>query len=149
MGKIYYEPQKKTREDYIGLNLDKKINNILNERNLRVIVDKERYLNDNVYMLTTKHYLEGGDIKHRLASIHLFAGGATFDKIWEIEKEKNETSELQLTADEIYWLIKNYKGGIFEKLAFAQEVIDYREEIKFIYKRGVKKVHYRTPISIA
>ena len=136
--KLFYEPQKKLRQDYIGLNLYKKINNILKERNSRVIVDKERYLKDNLYMLATKNYLEGGDIRYRLASIYLFAGGATFDKIWEIEKE-NETSELQLTADEIYLLIKNYKGGIFEKLAFAQEVIDYREEIKFIYKRGVKK----------
>ena len=137
--KIFYEPQKKTREDHIGLNLFKKIINILKERNSRVIVDKERYLNDNLYMLNTKNYLEGGDIRHRLASIHLFAQGATFNKVWEVEKEENETSELQVTANEIYWLIKNYKDGIFEKLAFAQEVIDYRKEIKFIYKRGVKK----------
>ncbi len=137
--KMFYEPQKKIRQDYIGRNLYKKINDILKERKLHLIIDKDRFLKDNAYILYIKNYLAGGDIKNRLNSIHLFALNETFEEIWGIEKENNESSELKLTADEIYWLVKNYNGDFFKKLEFVPEIIDYAMEIKFLYKKGVKK----------
>lgn len=137
--KMFYEKQKKTRVDLIGLNLYKKIDLILKKRKEKFIIDEERYRSDNTYKLTSKNYLLGLDIKNRLAAIYLFAKNETFEKIWGIEKENNENTELKLTADEIFWLIKNYNDDFFGKLEFYPEIIDYREEIKFLYKKGVKK----------
>lgn len=160
--KMLYEPSKKVRLDYIGRNLSKKIESIIEKRLTKFVTDKDD--NDTVdnYLKALKpgdiislsSRLTGEDIKRRLNFLIQSARGATFDKIWGIEKEENETSELQLTADEIYWLIKNYKGGISEKpepefvpeiidcrkeTSFAPETINYKDEIKYLFKNGVKK----------
>ncbi|MHB1661378.1 MAG: hypothetical protein ACYCTD_04680 [bacterium] len=156
--KMFHEPQKKTRIDYIGLNLSKKLNNIVKERvrnleliiseevvthyvpwDLKRIVDEKR--DDAGSYLQFKNYLELGDIHYRLNQIPLYAGILTFDKLWEAEKENNEKSELKLTADEIYWLIteKANNHSFLGRVEFAPEIIDYRKEVKFLYKRGVKK----------
>ena len=163
--KMFYEPSKKVRLDYIGRNLSKKIESIIEKRIAKFITDTEKYLKDDTidnYLKTLKPQdivslssrLAGEDIKRRLNFLIFSARGATFDKIWEIEKEGNEESDLKLTADETYWVIKNYGSGISEKpepgfvpeiidrrkeTSFAPETIEYKNEIKYLYKNGVKK----------
>ena len=164
--KMLYEPSKKVRSDYIGRNLSKKIESIIEKRIAKFIMDTEKYFKDDTIdnylkalkpedIVSLSSHLTGEDIKRRLNFLIFFARVATFDKIWEIEKEENKKSDLKLTADEIYWLIKNYEsGGISEKpepgfvpeiidrrkeTFFAPETIDYKDEIKYLYKNGVKK----------
>ena len=160
--KMFYEPSKKVRLDYIGRNLSKKIESIIEKRLTKFVTDKDdndtvdNYLKalkpEDIISLSSR--LTGEDIKRRLNFLIFSARGATFDKIWEIEKKGNEESDLKLTADEIYWLIKNYESGISEKpeqgfvpeiidrrkeTSFAPETIEYKNEIKYLYKNGVKK----------
>ena len=163
--KTLYEPSKKVRSDYIGRNLSKKIESIIEKRIAKFIMDTEKYFKDDTIdnylkalkpedIVSLSSRLAGEDIKRRLNFLIFSARGATFEKIWEIEKEGNEKSDLKLTADEIYFLIKNYKSGISEKpepgfvpeiidrrkeTFFAPETIDYKDEIKYLYKNGVKK----------
>lgn len=160
--KMFYEPTKKIRFDYILRNLSKKIESIIEKRLTKFVTDKDdndtvdNYLKalktEDIISLSSR--LTGEDIKRRLNFLIQSARGATFDEIWQIEKDENETSELQLTADEIYLLIKNYTGGISEKpepefvpeiidcrkeTSFAPETIEYKDEIKYLFKNGVKK----------
>ncbi len=163
--KMLYEPTKKVRSDYIARNLSKKIESIIEKRIAKFIIDTEKYFKDDTIdnylkalkpedIVSLSSHLTGEDIKRRLNFLIFSARGATFEKIWEIEKEENEKSDLKLTADEIYFLIKNYKSGISEKpelefvpeiidcrkeTSFAPETINYKDDIRYLYENGVKK----------